>query len=380
MKIVIDARLYGLENAGLGRYVMNLISKLQKLDKSNEYTLVLRKKYYDSLTLPKRWSKVLFDYTHYSFNEQLLLPKLLNSLKPDLVHFPHFNVPVFYSGPFVVTIHDILMHKQRGLQATTLPAPIYFIKRFGYHRVFAYAVNASQKIIVPSEFVRGEINGFYQLKDDKIVITHEGFDEKIKGRIPIEKILKKYDLRKPYFIYAGNAYPHKNLGRLIEAVVNLNKTKKDKVVLALVSSRNVFLEKLEHMIKKYQAVPYIKTLGFVPDEDLGVLLSNSVGFTFPSLSEGFGLPGLEAITSGTLLLASNIPIFKEVYGKSAIYFDPYDCKSIEKALGSALDLTDKERKEKIEYGIKFAKRYSWDKMARETLNVYESCLGLRPGK
>ncbi len=380
MKIVIDARLYGLENAGLGRYVMNLIRNLQNFDKDNEYVLILRKKYYESLKLPKKWSKVLFDHRHYSFNEQLLLPKLLKSINPDLVHFPHFNVPVFYSGPFVVTIHDILMHRQSGLQATTLPAPIYFLKRFGYHRVFEYAVNASKAIVVPSKFVKSEIEKFYKLDEDKIKVTYEGFDEKIENTISPDKVLKKYNIRKPYFIYAGNAYPHKNIARLIEAVVELNKTKKDKVVLALVSARSVFLEKLEQLIKKHQAIPYIKPLGFVPDEDLGVLLSNSSGFTFPSLSEGFGLPGLEALSSKTLLLASDIPVFKEIYKDSATYFDPLDVNSIKEKLNSVLNLKEEERNKLVEKGIQFAKRYSWDKMARETLNVYKSCLGLRPGK
>jgi glycosyltransferase involved in cell wall biosynthesis len=380
MKIVIDSRLYGLENAGLGRYVMNLVRNLQAKDKSNEYVLILRKRYFDELKLPKNWSKVLFDHRHYSFNEQLLLPKVLRDLKPDLVHFPHFNVPVFYSGPFVVTIHDILMHKQKGLEATTLPAPMYFIKRFGYHRVFSYAINNSKKIIVPSNYIKSEIKNYYKLEEDKIVVTYEGFDEKITNVSSPESILKKYEVRKPYFIYTGNAYPHKNLERLVEAVVNLNKTKKDKAVLAIVSSRGVFLEKLERLINKYKAMGYIKLLGFVPDEDLGVLLSSSSAFTFPSLSEGFGLPGLEAISSGTLLLVSDIPVFKEIFKDSAIYFNPFDYSSIEESLKSVLNMSDEVRKEKIQKARKFANRYSWDKMAKETLNVYKSCLGLRPGK
>jgi len=110
-----------------------------------------------------------------------------------------------------------------------------------------------------------------------------------------------------------------------------------------------------------------------------VLYQNSVGFVFPSVSEGFGLPGLEAISCGTLVLASDIPVFKEVYGQSALYFNPFDFTSIEKVMKDALNMEGSVRKERIEKAKKFAKRYSWDKMARETLKIYEGSLSIRSG-
>jgi len=174
MKIVIDARLYGLENAGLGRYVINLISQLQKLDNNNEYIALLRKKYFNRLNFPSNWKKVLADINHYSFKEQLKLPKIIRSLEPDLVHFPHFNVPVFYRGRYLVTIHDLLMHKQRGLEATTLTPSRYYIKRLGYKYVFANAVKNAVKIIVPSQAVKDEVSYYYKLNPDKVIVTYEG--------------------------------------------------------------------------------------------------------------------------------------------------------------------------------------------------------------
>ena len=164
-----------------------------------------------------------------------------------------------------------------------------------------------------------------------------------------------------YFIYAGNAYPHKNLDRLMEA------TEAAKVDLYIASSRNVFTKRLEK--KKNQ---YVKLLGFVPDAKLKELYKNSVAFVFPSLSEGFGLPGIEAMEAGTLVLASDIPVFREIYKDAAIYFNPYDFSSIEKSMQSALGLSDEERKAKIAYAQNFVKRYSWEKMAKETLRVYQS--------
>ncbi len=183
-----------------------------------------------------------------------------------------------------------------------------------------------------------------------------------------------------YFFYTGNAYPHKNLGRLIEAMVLLNKGLEEEIHLKIASSRTVFVERLEKTIKKLGAEKYVELLGFVPDEKMTDLYKDSLGLVFPSLSEGFGLPGLEAMEAGTLVLASDIPVFKEVYDKAAIYFNPFDFSSIEKTMRNVISMSGDERREAIEFGQKFAKRYSWAKMAKQTLKLYEeSGSSLRSG-
>lgn len=174
MKLLIDARLYGLEHGGPGRYVMNLVKELSKVDKKNEYVILLRKKYFKELKLNTKWKKVLADFRHYSAAEQIRLPFIIHENRPDLVHFPHFNVPLAYSGPFVVTIHDIIMHKFQGPEASTLPAPVYFLKKIGYKKVFEKAVYGSVKIIVPTEFTKKEVVDFYKISPDKVVVTYEG--------------------------------------------------------------------------------------------------------------------------------------------------------------------------------------------------------------
>ena len=174
MRIVIDARLYGLENAGLGRYTINLINELQKLDDKNEYFILLRKKYFNQLNFSPNWKKVLADINHYSLEEQTKLPKIIKDLKPDLIHFLHFNVPLFYKGKFVVTIHDLLMHKQRGLEATTLTPSRYLLKRLGYKFIFGNAVKKAVKVIVPSQAVKDEVCYYYKLNTEKVIVTYEG--------------------------------------------------------------------------------------------------------------------------------------------------------------------------------------------------------------
>jgi len=174
MKILIDARLYGLEHGGPGRYVINLLKEIGILDKKNEYIILLREKYFNELKFPAHWSKVLANFRHYSLTEQVKLPLLISRLKPDLVHFPHFNVPIAYNGKFVVTIHDIIMHKFKGTDATTLSMPMYFLKRIGYGKVFRKAVFDSEKIIVPSKFVKDELVDYYKISPKKVVVTYEG--------------------------------------------------------------------------------------------------------------------------------------------------------------------------------------------------------------
>lgn len=380
MKILIDARLYGLENAGLGRYIMNLTSSLARLDTKNQYIILLRKKYYLELRLPKNWKKILADFRHYSFTEQLVLPKIVASQNPDLVHFPHFNAPLLCSKPYIVTIHDLLMHKQKGMEATTLPFIRYGVKRIGYRMVFDNAVKMSTHIIVPSNTVKEELIKFYKIEEEKVSVTYEGVNAPNLTNVSKEKLLAKYGIPGPYFIYTGNAYPHKNLKRLIATVKALNTGKSQKVYLAIVSSRNVFIKRLEEDIKDEKAQSLVKILGFVPDCDLFSLYANSLAFVYPSLSEGFGLPGLEAILSGTLCLASDIAIFKEIYRDNAIYFNPFDNSSMEGAMRDVILMGEGEKERIVKKGQQFIKKYSWDTMAKETLKIYEDSVSLRQGQ
>lgn len=370
--IAIDARFWGLENAGIGRYVMNLVKEIIKIDKENKYYILLREKYYNELSFPSNFEKVRSDLRHYGAKEQISLVKTLNSLSPDLVHFPHFNVPILYKGKFVVTIHDMLMHKNKGRQATTLPMYKYFVKRLGYKLVFKNSVLNSSQIIVPSMTVAQDLLKNYKINKSKLFVTYEGVDDKFAKKKNI-KVLSKYSITKPYFIYAGNGYPHKNLDRAIEAFESLNK-KEQKATLVIVSARDVFQKRLESRVRRQNARKSVKFLGFIPDHDLPALYAFSEGYLFPSLSEGFGLPGIEAMASGTLVLASDIPVFKEIYKDNAIYFNPYDFSSIRKSIADVLEMKPAVRKKMVVKSQKFVKKYTWDNMAKKTLEVYKEAL------
>lgn len=173
MKILIDARLYGAEHTGNGRYTMNLVQNLAELDSTNEYIVLLRKEKFDQILLPENFKKVKTDFKHYGFEEQIKLPFIISKYKPDLVHFPHFNVPFLYFGKYIVTIHDLIMHKFKGGEATNRPFPIYLIWRLGYYISFAKAVFGSIKIIVPSITIKKELLNNYKINEEKVEVIYE---------------------------------------------------------------------------------------------------------------------------------------------------------------------------------------------------------------
>ena len=373
MKILIDARLYGLEHAGPGRYTMNLIDELSKIDEKNQYVILLREAYFNTLKLPSNWDKVLAEFRHYTFQEQFQLPKIINQYNPDLVHFPFFNIPLFYFGPYIVTIHDLTMHKFRGGEATTRGFFRYMVWRLGYHLAFIKSVYFSKFIICPSNAVKKDIVGFYKMDPKKIKVIYEGVDDRIIKSKRYNGLLKKYDISTRYFIYSGSAYPHKNLVNAIKAILLLNKDLNQKVLFVITSARSIFTERLNLWINQLKAKKYVKLVGFIPDEDLGGLFEGSLAFIYPTLSEGFGLPGLEAMKSGTLAVVSDIEVLKEIYQDRAVYFSPDNPVSIYKAMERVVRMDTKVRKILIEKGKKYSQRYNWREMSKETLNVYESC-------
>ncbi|HUS59879.1 MAG TPA: glycosyltransferase family 1 protein [Nevskiaceae bacterium] len=362
MKIVIDGRMYGLKHAGIGRYVLNLVKEIEKQDKKNNYWVLLRKKYYQKVHFANpRFKKVLADYGHYSLKEQFFLPLQLIKLKPDLVHFPHFNVPFFWWGRQIVTIHDLIKHQSRGVRTTTKWPLFYWFKFLNYRFLVWLVVNRAARIIVPSQWTKTELTRRYHLPPEKIVVTYEGVDDKFK----IGNLLTKYKIKKPFVIYTGSLYPHKNVVSLVRAVQKIN------LRLVVVCARNVFWQRFKKKIKMLKAEKLVTLAGFVPDKDLVALYQQAEAFVFPSLLEGFGLPGLEAMAVGLPVIASSSSCLPEVYGQAAVYFNPLDvgemAKKIKKVVGN------KELKSKmVKLGYQQVEKYSWQKMARETIEVYKN--------
>lgn len=377
MKILIDCRFWGEKYTGLGRYTQNLVVNLLRIDKKNNYVLLVKNdNLFDTNALSSaRVQLARCNVVHYSLREQLEIPLILNKLRLDLVHFPHFNIPIGYFGKFVVTIHDLIKHYSRGIETTTRNPLIYAGKYLGYKFVFNQAITRSKKILVPSEAIKKEILKFYDIPGDKIIVTYEGVDDKFVIQQKKEEILGKYGIKKPYVIYVGNAYPHKNLRNLILAIRLMNNSNLS-IQLVISCARDIFWHRLEKEIKELRAQHLVKLVGFIPDEDLVILYSHAQAFVMPSLMEGFGLPALEAMRVGCPVVCSDISVFKEIYDKAARYFNPINLESMKENIAEVINLNNNARNLLISRGREQVKKYSWEKLAINTLKVYESCFSL----
>jgi glycosyltransferase involved in cell wall biosynthesis len=348
MKIGIDCRLY--QETGVGRYVRNLIKNLQVLDKKNKYVLFVLSKDRDEILKQvdnENFRIVKADIKWHTLSEQLRFPQILNKENLDLMHFPYFSVPVYYRRPFVVTIHDLIVDHFSTGKASTLPS-----------------YKNAKKIIAVSQATKNEIIDHLKINEHKIEVTYEGVDRQIANSLVPDKLQNK-----KYFLYVGNAYPHKNLNRLLQAY----KTLKQNVYLVLVVKKDYFYERLKRKANDLNLSERVIFLHDIKDGELSGLYRKAIALVFPSLMEGFGLPVLEAMANNCLVLASDIPSLKEICLDSAIYFNPHDIQDIAEKMNEACLGGYSGKKENA---LERSKSFSFEKMAKETIKIYESCFSL----
>lgn len=372
MKITIDARMY--RESGIGRYIRNLIDNLQRLDKINQYFILLNQDNYDTLVYHNNFQKVLADFKWYGIGEQIKLPQLLKRLKPDLVHFPHFNAPVLYQGKFVVTIHDLIHQHFQMRRASTLDPISYKIKQIGYKTVFKNVIKKSSKILVPSNYIKKMLINEWGVDSERIVVTPEAVDDKIPPAVAkmstteSKKVLKKFNIKPPYLFYVGNAHPHKNVEGLIKAFLKL-KEKYPDLKLVLSGYDHYFWQRLIEE-NQYEGIIYT---GYVDDEQLVSLYKNALCFVMPSYEEGFGIPLLEAMACSCCVVSSNAGALKEVGEDACLYFDPAKPDDMVDKIDRVLK-NKNLRDQLIDRGQKRVKFFSWEKLAKQTLEVYFACV------
>lgn len=363
MRIGIDARL--INETGVGRYIRNLIVELGNIDTTNQYVVFLPSAAYSTITLPNnRWEKRQCDIHWHTVKEQLLMPGIFFKENLDLLHVPYFNAPIFYPKPYILTIHDLtILHVNTG-KATTLPKPLYFLRRVGYQLILRLGIKKARHIIAVSESTKQDIVKSIGIPEENISVTYEGVDIRIA-----KSQSKKSLIATPYFLYVGNAYPHKNLEFLIKSFgAFLEKDAHKNYTLVLVGKDDFFYKRLKVWVSTLPYKDTIRFFGPADDKQLTALYTNAVSFVFPSLMEGFGLPALEAIVCGSSVICSDIPVFHELFGSIPEYIDPQSESSLLSALQNAVmnpkETLTVEEKQKIA-------SFRWDTMAKETLSIYE---------
>jgi glycosyltransferase involved in cell wall biosynthesis len=363
MKLGIDARL--ISQTGVGIYTRNLLYHLQDyIPRDWEVNVYLRKEDYESLGFgAKQFIRRPADIHWHTFSEQTKFYQLLRNDKLDLMHFTYFSYPVFYRRPFVSTIHDLTPLLYKTGKASTRNPVFYEAKYLGLRLVLSEAVNRSRALITPSQSVKNElVEQFGKKHESKIHAIREGVDESIADTKENEALAKKFS--RDMFIYVGNFYPHKNVERLIDAY-NLVDTQ---IPLILIGPEDYFSGRIKAHIKSLHLEKKVLVHTRSTREDLVYFYKHARALIHPSLAEGFGLTLLEAAYFNCPIIASDIPVIREMLGENYIAFDPL----------FTTDMTEKiqhflTKRTKFNYK-KIVEKYSFDTMAKETVEVYKKAL------
>jgi glycosyltransferase involved in cell wall biosynthesis len=363
MRVAIDTRK--IHDFGIGTYIRNLLRQLARIDADTEYILLCREADLGiAAQLGPNFRSVREPSPNYSLREQIHIPWLLRRERPDVYHAPHYVLPPAVRCRSVVTIHDCIH----------LMFPQYLPNRaaYAYARASMWAAaRRSDRILTVSEASKRDILQLFDLKPEKVVVVYNAIDEHFSATPSEEhvaRIRERYQLDHKFVLYVGNIKPHKNLVRLIEAFSQLRRTHDD-LKLLIIGDEISKLPALRRAVHHHKLHKHVRFLGYLKDDTLTVLYRLASVFVFPSLYEGFGLPPLEAMASGTPVVTSNVSSLPEVTGDAAVLVDPYDVDSICDGIRRILD--DPSLAEELRNkGLKRAREFSWERSVEKTQRVY----------
>jgi glycosyltransferase involved in cell wall biosynthesis len=369
VRIGIDARK--LHDFGIGTYLRNLLRQLARLDKRTDFVLLCRAADAPALaSLGENFRPVVETARNYSIAEQVKIPLALRREGVTLFHAPHYVLPPLVTCRSVVTIHDCIH----------LMFPQYLPNRLALAYARASIALASRRatcIMTVSESSKRDLLRFFDIDPEKISVIYNAYDERF-GVEPREedvvRVRERYQLHDEFVLYAGNVKPHKNLERLIDAFDIVRKRGLDRLKLVLIGDEISKYAALRRAVHQHQLHKFVRFLGYLPEETLAVMYRLAGVFVFPSLYEGFGLPPLEAMASGTPVVTSNVSSLPEVAGDAAVLVDPYDARSI--ADGIHRVLTDESlRRDLRQKGVARAHQFSWETSVRRIRDIYQQVGG-----
>jgi len=360
LRVGIIGRDLNKKGGGTKTYILNILKSLSgKKYEGHKFYLIHNcleyKGHFPSFeeTFIEEKNKLLFDY--------LYVPIWSRKNKLDIVFYPKSTIPFFVRGKKIVTVHD-LAYFMPSLHAYTL------LNTFFMKRMIKSSCKRADKLIVVSENTKRDIINILGINEEKIKVIYEAADEKykiMKDKEKLREIKEKYNLSKKFILFTGGITPRKNLVRLIKT---FNKISNDISHDLVLTGGKGWKNKEELALIKHNKK--IKRLGFVADENMPYLYNLADIFIYPSLYEGFGLPVLETQACGCPVIASNVSSIPEVGGDSVLYIDPYNIEDIKEKM-LRLAKNESLKKDLIRKGFKNVKRFSWDKAAKEILDVIE---------
>lgn len=358
--IVIDARKV---TSSTGRYAFELVKHLQEIDHRHLYKIVVYPDELQSIPLTNpNFSVHAAKHKHYSFAEQLGFNRFLRSLKPDLVHFYMPQQPLLYTKPSVTTVHDLNLLR---ITDNDMGVVERSIKKSVFALLLWTVAHRARHIITPTQFTKDDLVTWARIPAKKVTVTYEGVYtiKKTRPMLQYQKV--------PYIIYLGRAEPYKNNRRMIEAHQQLLRTNPE--LRLLIAGGIDDLRKADMHWVKERGYKNVDFLGWLEDETAAWLYQHALAYVGPSYMEGFGLPALEAMSKGAPVVSANTTCSPEVFGPAAHYFDPFSVDDMARAINDVL-INETLRKKLISAGRIQVAKYSWRRMAEQTLALYEQAL------
>ncbi len=368
--IVLDARTATDHFPGIGRYAVNLASALKRV--SPELDLALLRDpsaVAQRLTLPAL-PTIDCAVSPFALSQQWRVRQALRGIRAMLYHSPYYLMPYRPGVAAVFTCHDLI----------PLIFPQYFRaqQRLVYRFAHQLALKTVQLTIAVSQSTKNDLQRFFRVNPDRIVVVHEGVDAHFQppSRAEIDRGKQLYALPDRYVLYFGSNKPHKNLVRLVEACAQLGIDKQDSGIRLVISGYwDQRYPEARQAVEKFGLADRVHFIGPVSEADLPALYGGATAFAFISEYEGFGLPPLEAMACGTPVIASNTSSLPEVIGDAGLLVDPHDVSAITAALvrvvnDAALRADLKQR------SVERAATLTWERAAAQTLAVYRAITGV----
>jgi glycosyltransferase involved in cell wall biosynthesis len=368
MRIALDLRR--IRNPGIGRYMRCLTEALLAVAPEHDYVLVLPPDGADLITGGGPGvEKLISELKYYSLREQVEIPRILRRHRVDLLHSPHFNLPLLCSCPCVTTIHDVIY----------LACPEDLPSRVGrlyYRAMMHHAIHAADAIITDSDFSRTEIQHYLKTKRE-IQVVHPAVDARfrpITDAEALDDVRKRFGISGDYVLYTGIFKRRKNHGGLLRAFRRLAELRPD-AKLVISGPLDEGERDLRNLAEQLNISARVVFTGFVEDSDLPALYSAAAVYACPSLYEGFGFTVLEAMACGVPVVCSAETSLPEIAGDAALYADARDPLQFGAALHRAFTDSDL-RRNMVEKGKANVRRFDWRATALQTLAVYQQVVGL----
>jgi glycosyltransferase involved in cell wall biosynthesis len=363
IRLTIDARVW---KTGIGTYTLNLLAAIRAADPDVRVTSIARAEAVSALSALSHETRIV-DIPIYTVREQLDV--LAATRGCDLFHVPHYNIPVLYRGPLVVTIHDVAHVK--------LPPYRNSFKSKLYARpMLRTAGRKASRVIAVSHYTKREIAESLGITPEKIEVIHHGVAcayRAISKCEASERVFAEYKIRRPYLLYVGNLKPHKNLGLLFRALATLRGRGRSHHLLVLAGDDLRCRQSVLEMAKDLGLQDIVVHIPWAHGESLPYLYSAADALIMPSLSESFGLPLVEAMASGTPVISSTAAALPEIGGDAVVYFDPHSVEELIEGIERVLDSPSLQAELRTK-GLKRAAKFTWEECARKHVEVYRSVL------